>query len=144
MHRALLAALLFVPTLSIAADDLKVSQLEQDVRDLQRQVRAQSQQIEALRMQQGRPGAPARAPPSAAVPSTPVGAWVDASKWQRVKAGMNELEVIGLLGPPTSMRAKDSERVLLYAMEISASGFLSGSVTLRDRVVFAVQSPVLR
>jgi len=144
MHRALLAALLIVPMLSIAADDLKVSQLEQDVRDLQRQVRAQSQQIEELRMQQGRPGAAPLAPPSATAPSTPVGAWVDASKWQRVKAGMNELEVIGLLGPPTSMRAKDSERVLLYAMEISASGFLSGSVTLRDRVVFAVQSPVLR
>jgi hypothetical protein len=57
---------------------------------------------------------------------------------------MSELEVIGLLGPPTSMRTTDSGRVLLYAMEIGASGFLSGRVTLRDRVVQEVQSPVLR
>ena len=35
-------------------------------------------------------------------------------------------------------------RLLLYAMEIGSSGFLDGSVTLRDRMVVDVQKPVLR
>ena len=45
---------------------------------------------------------------------------------------MSELEVIGLLGPPTSMREEGDARVLLYALEIGASGFLGGSITLRE------------
>jgi hypothetical protein len=42
------------------------------------------------------------------------------------------------------MRERDGERVLLYAMEIGSSGFLSGSVTLRNRVVLRLQKPELR
>jgi hypothetical protein len=42
------------------------------------------------------------------------------------------------------MRANDGEHVLLYAMEIGASGFLGGSVTQRDRSVRQVQTPQLR
>ena len=59
---------------------------------------------------------------------------------------MVELEVISLLGPPTSLRgAADSpSRTLMYAMEIGSSGFLSGSVQLRDRAVVEVSPPVLR
>ena len=97
-------------------------------------------------MQLGRPAVQPRVPAGAtsATTATNAGAWVDGSKWQRIKTGMTELEVIGLLGPPTSMRAKDSDRVLLYAMEIGSSGFLSGSVRLRDRVVLEVQAPALR
>ena len=57
---------------------------------------------------------------------------------------MSELEVIGALGPPTSMRTQGNERVLLYAIEIGSSGFLGGSVTLRDRVVSEVRQPVLQ
>jgi hypothetical protein len=139
----LAAMLLCVPLAATAADDLKISQLETDVRDLQRQVQAQSQQINELRSQLSRPGIQPRQPsPPAAVAAG--GVWLDASKWQRLHPGMNELEVIGVLGPPTSMRTRDNERVLFYAMEIGSSGFLSGSVTLRDRLVLAVQIPSLR
>ena len=151
MARILLSLIaVLAPMASFAADDLKVSQLEQDVRDLQRQVRAQAQQIDELRIQLGRPAVPPRVPSTGATSATSatsansVGTWVDGSRWQRIKTGMTELEVIGLLGPPTSMRAKDSDRVLLYAMEIGSSGFLSGSVTLRDRVVQGIQVPALR
>jgi outer membrane murein-binding lipoprotein Lpp len=145
MPRVLLASMmLLAPLVSFAADDLKVIQLEQDVRDLQRQVRAQAQQIEQLRMQQKAPGQPATSSKGGTAAAPGAGEWVDASKWKRLKTGMNELDVIGLLGPPTSMREKDGERVLLYAMEIGSAGFLSGSVTLRDRVVLAIQPPVLR
>lgn len=57
---------------------------------------------------------------------------------------MSELEVIGTLGPPTSMRDEGGARVLLYAMEIGSTGYLGGSVTLRDRAVSEVRQPVLQ
>jgi len=57
---------------------------------------------------------------------------------------MSELEVVSVLGPPSSMRSQAGTRVLLYAMEIGSSGFLGGSVTFRDRVVTEVQNPVLK
>ena len=144
MTRVLLPVMMvFASMAAIAADDLKVLQLEQDVRELQRQVLAQSQQITELRMRLSQPPVQSRLPISpAATPET--GIWLDASRWQKLRTGLNELEVISLLGPPTSMRTTGSDRVLLYAMEIGASGFLSGSVTMRDRAVIEVRSPVLR
>lgn len=138
------ALLLCVPIAAGAADSLKISQLEQDVRELQRQVRAQSQQIEQLRIQLtpqvGQPRATSVSPPAA----RDDGIWLEASRWDQVKPGMGELEVIRLLGPPASMRTGEGERVLLYAMEIGSSGFLTGNVTLRERVVTKVQKPVLQ
>jgi hypothetical protein len=70
--------------------------------------------------------------------------WIDAQRWQQLRIGMTELEVLGLLGPPTSMRAVEEGRVLLYAREIGSSGFLGGSVTLRERVVTRIEKPVLK
>jgi hypothetical protein len=137
---ALLACLPFAAT----ADDLRVSQLEQEVRRLERQVLALSRRLDELQ----RPSfTPERriGPASGAVVAPASGdGWLDAARWRRVKPGMSELDVIGVLGPPTSMREESGERVLLYALEVGASGFLGGSVTLRERVVTAVQIPVLR
>jgi outer membrane murein-binding lipoprotein Lpp len=145
MIRALLAAMLLgVPMAAIAADDLKVQQLEQDVRDLQRQVQAQSRQIEELRAQLARPAAQPSVPASPAAVATDTGAWINASRWEQVRVGMDELEVVSLLGPPSTLRTTDGSRVLLYAREIGSSGFLGGSVTLRDRKVTEVRKPVLR
>ena len=42
------------------------------------------------------------------------------------------------------MRDENGTRVLLYAMEIGSSGFLSGSIALKDRVVVDVHKPVLK
>jgi hypothetical protein len=148
MVRALLAVLMLgAPVAAIAADDLKVIRLEQDVRDLQRQVGALTQQLAQLRSQLARPAEqPVTAPgtPAASASAPAQDAWVDAAKWDRVRPGISELEVVGLLGPPTSMRAQGNERVLLYAMEIGGSGFLGGSVTLRDRAVVDVRKPELK
>jgi hypothetical protein len=144
MARILLAVLLLCAPTAALTDDLQTSRLEQDVRALQRQVQALSRQVDELRAQltrtSNRPGRPP--PPSA--PATNTGAWLDASKWQRVKPGMSELEVVSALGPPTAMRAEKNERVLLYAVEIGSSGFLGGSVRLRDRIVVEVQAPTLQ
>jgi outer membrane murein-binding lipoprotein Lpp len=138
------AALMGISPLSIAADDLKVSQLEQDVRELQRQVQALSRQIESQRMASpatsGAPAGPREAPKAVGVALL----WIDAAHWQKIKSGMNELEVIGILGPPTSMRGQEGTRVLFYAMELGSSGYLGGSVTLRDRSVVSVQAPRLQ
>lgn len=139
------AALLMLGIAAVApaADELKVSQLEQDVRDLQRQVQALTRQVESQRAVQPPPAAGVarelRSAPPASIP-----AWVDATKWQKIQRGMSELEVITLLGPPTSMRMEGSARVLLYAMEIGASGFLGGNVRLEDRSVASVQRPTLQ
>lgn len=144
MNRTMLTAMLLcLPIKAMAADDLRVSQLEQEVRELQRQVRAQAQQIDQLRILLARPpDQPRTSSPSAAAASD--GLWLDAAKWQLIKPGMSELEVISLLGPPVSMRAEGGERVLLYAMEIGSSGFLTGNVTLRERVVLKLQKPELQ
>jgi outer membrane murein-binding lipoprotein Lpp len=140
---ALMAVLVGASTAATCADDLKVSQLEQDVRELQRQVQALSQQVEAQRAQApaGQAMPPVRPAPA---PTGGSPAWVDAAKWQKLLPGMSELEVIALLGPPTSMRSQGNQHVLFYALEIGSSGFLSGSVTLRDRVVTGIQKPTLQ
>jgi hypothetical protein len=144
MTRTLLALMLCMPIAAAAADDFKVTLLEQAVRDLQRQVEAQARQIDELRRQSAASGErPGPAAPAAAS-STGSGLWLDASRWQSLQPGMSELQVISALGPPTSMRGANGERVLMYAMEIGSSGFLSGSVTLRDRAVVAVQKPALK
>jgi hypothetical protein len=57
---------------------------------------------------------------------------------------MSELEVIGILGPPTSLRQEGDARVLLYAMEIGVTNFLGGSVEFRDQAVSEVHKPTLK
>lgn len=148
MRYALLALLLLLGQSTPAAEDVtyRLMKLEQDVRNLERQVQTLTRQLDEQRQQLSRPGErssavtpPAREP--AAASST---AWLEAARWNRVRNGMSELEVINVLGPPTSMRAEDGKQVLLYAMEIGAAGFLGGSVEFRDRAVTAVNKPVLK
>ena len=143
MIRILLTMLVFLALPAMAADDLKVSVLEQDVRDLKRQVQALSRQVDELR---NRPGdsTPRAAPQRESTSSDELPQWVDAAKWRLLRRGMSELEVIGSLGSPTSMRDEAGARVLLYAMEIGASGFLGGSVTLRERAVTEIRQPTLQ
>lgn len=144
MARVLLAALLLLaPVAAGAADSIEISRVQQDIRDLKRDVEALTRRMDELRVQLARPGdTPVRATAPPVAGGT--GAWVDAAKWRQVKVGMSELEVIAALGAPTSMRTEGTGRVLLYAMEIGTTGFLAGSVTLRERVVAEVQTPMLR
>jgi len=136
-------ACLLLPRGASAADDGRISFLEQEVRNLQRQVLALSRQVDELRSRPDLPEKPGIASPRT-IETDRLPSWVDAAKWMRIRPGMNELEVISTLGPPSSMREEGGARVLLYAMELGASGFLGGSVTLRDRSVAGVQQPTLR
>lgn len=124
-----------------AQDDYKVIKLEQDVRNLERQLRELTRQVGELQRQPSsellRPGAKRPQPANAGTQ------WLDIEHWNRLRTGMTELQVIELLGAPTSMRAGDNSRTLFYAMEIGTSGFLSGSVQLVDRKVAQINQPVL-
>ena len=147
MNRILwvLPAALFslLPGLAAAdsVSDLRVNQLEQDVRELKRQVVLLSRQFDGL--ERARPDRPVTrdVETPAPVPST---SWVDAGKWQKLHTGMSELEVMTVLGPPSSTREMDGSRLLFYALEIRAGSFLSGTVTLRDHVVAEIRKPELR
>jgi len=142
MPRLFLAALLLLAPFVATADDLRIAQMEQDIRDLKRNVQALTRQVEELRRLQAMPGVKrVPSPSSGASAST---AWLDLSKWNTLRPGMSELEVLSSLGPPTTMRDDNGAKVLRYALEISSGGFLSGSVTLRDRVVVEVRKPELQ
>lgn len=134
--------LLFFVSGAQAADDPRVSFLEQEVRNLHRQVDALSRQVEALSTRPDRPGTGSvvAAKPPPADPTQ----WIDAARWKRIHPGMGELEVIGVLGPPTSMRDENGLRVLRYALEIGPAAFLAGSVSFRDRAVVEVRPPALQ
>ena len=135
--------LLLLPLTASATDEGRLSFLEQEVRNLQRQVMSMSRQIDELRTRPDRPVVRSTASGEAAAAAS-TDQWVDAKRWRQIRPGMSELEVIGVLGPPTSMREENGVRVLLYALEIGSSGFLGGSVTVRDREVTEVRRPVLQ
>jgi hypothetical protein len=142
MIRILLAALALLPAVSRAADDPRISFLEQEVRNLQRQMQTVTWQLDQLRNRVDPASLPSArvASPIASEPAQ----WIDPSRWRQLRVGMSELEVIALLGKPSSMRDQDDARVLFYALEIGSAGFLGGSVKLRDRAVVEVHQPVLQ
>jgi hypothetical protein len=132
----------------MAADDFKVIELEQDVLELERRVEDLSRQLAQLQSRSPSPGTTRQPLARAACPEAPACSprWLNAANWRRVRTGMSEFEVIDMLGPPSSLRgAADSDsRTLMYATEIGSSGFLSGSVQLKDRRVVEVQIPALK
>ena len=140
-----LTLLTLLPAPLLAAEDPRVSFLEQEVRNLQRQVLALTRRVDQLDSRPARavvaPAAPASRNPSPVQGAATL--WLEAGKWRQLHPGMSELEVIGLLGPPTSLREDGAARMLLYAMELSG-GYLAGSVRVRDGVVTDVRIPALQ
>lgn len=144
MRDVLLVLLLTLSAPTLAQTDFKVMKLEQDVRTLERQVDDLKRQLGELQRRANQPGnLPARPDQHQQQPSASP-AWLVTSNWERLQPGMSELQVIELLGPPTSTRAAASSRTLFYAMEIGASGFLGGNVRLGNGKVVEVVRPALR
>jgi hypothetical protein len=138
-----ICVLLVLASSAVHAADFKMIKLEQDVRNLERQVQDLSRQLEELSRRTQTSGTKSVAPePGVQRTGTD---WLAVDHWKQVRPGMSELEVIDLLGPPTSLRGDASSgRTLLYAMEIGSSGFLSGSVSLKERKVVEVEIPTLK
>ena len=144
LRHVYLALLLIVAGPLAAADDFTSVKLQQDVETLKQRVQELSRQVEDLQEQLRHAGEqPAKSTGQAAAAKSST-TWLDAGNWKRVQPGMSELEVISILGLPTSMRTEDGAHILLYATEIGSSGFLSGSVTVRDGQVTGTAQPVLR
>jgi hypothetical protein len=59
---------------------------------------------------------------------------------------MKDIEVIALLGRPTTVRKEDDGKrhVLLYALELGPNAVLAGNVELTETGVTQVNKPVLR
>jgi len=132
---------------SSRADDLKIAQMEQDIRELQQQVNRQARRIENLEGELARSRVSITPPAdrSAAAEKDTQQPWLNVANWNRLKPGMTELDVIQLIGPPRSLRkAADGSQTLLYVMEIGVGSFLSGSVTLIDQRVTEVTKPSLK
>lgn len=146
---ALLVAIALAPSLAVAAggvDDLRVRQLEQDIMRLQRELDAQNRRLDTLERTQrtASPSPPIVAAAPRAADSSP--AWLIGTNWDRVRPGMKEIDVIALLGRPTSVRPGDDgkSRAFFYAMELGPNAILSGSIQLGDTGVTEVNRPVLR
>lgn len=129
-------------------DEFRLSGIEQNIRDLQTAVREQARTIADL--QQQLLGGSRKSGVSPAI-STGVSQlpteqrWLSLANWQKIKPGMNELQVIEILGTPTQVRLDAAQtRSLLYAMEIGRSGFLTGRVVMTAGQSTAVEIPTLK
>lgn len=144
---------IFVSLLSIShaanaapIDEFRISDIEQKIRDLETTTREQARLIAQLQSQAGGNGNVSAPTASADIPPNSEQRWLNASNWARLKIGMNELQIIELLGIPTQIRVSDDgqTRSLLYAMEIGRSGFLSGKVDLLNRKASNIEPPQLK
>ena len=95
---------------SVADQDKRIAELEKTVKMLQ----------------------VAAAPPLPAPIPSPTAPWKAPSGWSQIKTGMSEAQVVGLLGPPTSVQSVQDSRTLFYQPDSHSTSTLSGSVTLKD------------
>jgi hypothetical protein len=136
---------LVLPLPVLAQDDLRVRQLENEVMRLQREIDAQNQRIEGLERSVRSSGS---APPVVVAPraedSSP--AWLVGTNWDKLRNGMKELEVIALLGRPTSVRGDDNGKThtMFYALEMGPNAFLTGNVRFGDAGVAEINRPALK
>jgi hypothetical protein len=139
-------ALFAMPPSANAADEqLRIRQLENEVMRLQRELDAQARRIDGLERSARSTTLPS-APSSAGRPADSSPAWLVPTNWDRIRTGMKELDVIALLGRPTSVRTEDNGKVraLLYAMELGPNAVLAGNVRMGDAGVAEINKPALR
>jgi len=130
-------------------DALRVRQLEGDVQRLERDIQAQARRIDQLEQSVRSAGTrPLPTAPSLLRQNTGESspAWLVPTNWDRVKPGMKDVDVIALLGRPTTVRKEDDGKthVLLYALELAPNAVLAGNVELTESGVAQVNKPVLR
>ncbi len=142
----LAAASLAASLPAVAQEDLRLRQLENEVLRLQREIDTQNQRIDRLESNTRSSGV---LPPTAVVTpraadSSP--AWLLSTNWDKVRTGMKELDVIALLGRPTSVHTDEDTKshTMFYAMELGPNTFLTGNVRFGDAGVAEINKPALR
>ena len=142
---AITAATLLAFPSAQAQDDLRVRVLENDIMRLQRELDAQSRRIEDLERNARNAGV-SRPAVAAARPADSSPAWLVSGNWDRIRPGMREIDVIALLGRPTSVRTEENGKghALLYALELGPNAVLAGNVRLGDAGVAEINRPTLR
>lgn len=131
-------------------EDYRTRTLMQDVAELKRVQRQQSQRIAQLERELSRLGAklpdPTVPEPEGRVPQPKDAPWMTAKTWDRVAVGMTEKQALDVLGYPTSSRIdeKTAVKTLFYTVAVGSTGFLSGTVEIENDRVRAVQKPVLK
>jgi hypothetical protein len=128
-------------------DALRVRQLENDINRLQRELEAQSRRIDELeRATRSVSATVSTAAPDIIRKPESLPAWLLPTNWDRIRPGMKELDVIALLGRPTSVRTDPDGKThaLLYAIELGPTAVLAGNVRLNDSGVAEVNKPILR
>src|SRR5690349_5588837 len=140
---ALVACFAVAPVVH-AQEDLRLRQLENEVLRLQREIDAQNMRIEGLERSARLPGG-GSSPPVVVSPraadSSP--SWLISANWDKVHTGMKELDVIALLGRPTSVHTDEDGKthVMFYAMELGPNTFLTGNVRVGDAGVTQITRP---
>ncbi|HEY8539811.1 MAG TPA: hypothetical protein VIL28_13160 [Steroidobacteraceae bacterium] len=131
---------------AVAAEDFRVMKLEQDMRNLERQVQSLEREVRMLVQRTRSAVSPPELPSSERESDVEQDRkWLSAASWNRIRTGMDELEVIEILGKPTAVRpAELQRRALLYTLEIGTTGFLTGSVIFENGRVVEIQRPALR
>ena len=142
----LTAASLAASLPAVAQEDLRLRQLENEVLRLQREIDTQNQRIDRLESNTRSSG---MSPPAAVVTpraadSSP--AWLLSTNWDKVRTGMKELDVIALLGRPTSVHTDEDTKshTMFYAIELGPNTFLTGNVRFGDAGVAEINKPALR
>ena len=142
MQRALTGAGLLLLMCGIAmaqSRDPRVDELTKETAQLKRRIADQEGRIaeleKAVKFLQS-----AAAPMPTPIPAeTPP--WHRASNWTLIKSGMSESQVVGILGPPTSVDSSIDKRTLLYNPDATSTSTLKGSVTLIGDRVTAMTPP---
>lgn len=142
----IVAATLAAPLPALAQDELRVRQLENEVLRLQREIDMQNQRIERLETNVRTSGSsppPVVVSPRAADNSP---AWLVSTNWDKLRLGMKELDVIALLGRPTSVRNDENDKThtMFYALELGPNAFLTGTVRFGDAGVAEINRPTLK
>ena len=129
----------------VHADEIREQRLEQQLQELRRQVDVQSRRIDQLESLMRASGASAPSWSTKVPPPAEASPWMVASNWDRIRPGMTQDQVAGILGEPNNERPGEAgATTLLYALEIQEGVFLAGRVELQDGKVTAVQKPALR
>ena len=134
--------LVMMSSLAVAQTrDPRVDDLTKETAQLKRRIADQDARIAELEKAVRALQVAATPPPPARIPAeTP--AWLSAGNWSQIKSGMSEAQVVGILGPPTSVNAAIDTRTLNYTPDPRSTTTLKGSVTLTDDRVTAMIPPV--